>query len=641
MGITRRDFLNGVALSVVAGMAPIQMLKASPDLANKALLYYPPELTGLRGNHNGSFESAHAIARSGKKYDYVDIPVEEEYDLVVVGAGISGLAAAFFYQQQMGKDKKILLLDNHDDFGGHAKRNEFTTPEGTVLGYGGSESLQSPKSIYSKVAMGLIEALGVDVDGLGNSFQQTFYPDLGLSRGVYFDRENFGINKVVAGDPGRNVADDIPPNRLNGRSYREFISDFPLPEADKEALITLHEETVDYLSGMSQDEKVEYIASHSYTHYLRDKVKLSPRAIKFFQQKTNDFQAVGIDSTSCEDARLCALPGFGALNLPPLDAEEQSELDDPYIYHFPDGNAGLTRLLVRRLIPAVAPGHDMYDVVQAKFDYSQLDKPDSAVRLRLNSAVLHAENVANNKVDVTYLFENIKLRKIRADKVIMAGYNMMIPYLVPSMPDVQKNALRQNVKAPLVYTKVVIKNWQPFVKLGVHEVYSPAAPYSRVKLDYPVSMGGYEHAKSPDSPMCLHMVYVPTMPGSALSPREQSRMGRTTLLAMPFSAHEKMIREQLQGMLGDAGFNHESDILAITVNRWSHGYSYTVNSLFDDENEAETIIQTARKPFGNIFIANSDADWSPYAHSAIDQGWRAVEEIVATITTTKSAGGAA
>ncbi len=145
----------------------------------------------------------------------------------------------------------------------------------------------------------------------------------------------------------------------------------------------------------------------------------------------------------------------------------------------------------------------------------------------------------------------------------------------------------------------------------MHEVYSPAAPYSRVKLDYPVNLGGYEHPKNPDQPMCLHMVYVPTLPGSGLSAREQSRKGRAMILGMPFEQHEQMIREQLQGMLGGAGFNHEQDILAITVNRWSHGYSYITNTLFDDEEQCDKWIELGRQPVGNITIANSDSDWSP------------------------------
>jgi len=212
---------------------------------------------------------------------------------------------------------------------------------------------------------------------------------------------------------------------------------------------------------------------------------------------------------------------------------------------------------------------------------------------------------------------------------VMAGYNMMIPYLVPEIADAQKAALKENVKAPLVYTKVVIRNWQPFIKLGVHEIYSPGAPYSRVKLDYPVDMGGYQHPRDPNQPIGLHMVYVPTLPGSGLSPREQSRKGRALLLGTSFDAHEKMIRDQLQGMFGEAGFDHQRDIMAITVNRWSHGYSYFLSGMFDDEEQSQKTIQLARQPVGRITIANSDSDWSPYANSAVDQAWRAVNELTA------------
>lgn len=624
MAITRRDFLNGVAISIAAGLTPMQILRASPQTANKTL-YYPPAITGLRGNHPGSFEYAHQLGRDGKAFDFGSAPIEEEFDLVVVGAGISGLAAACFWQQMKGRQQRILLLDNHDDFGGHAKRNEFSSENGMILGYGGSESLQSPRSNFSPVALGLLQKLGVSIDNLEKAFDKTFYPDLNLSRGVYFDRKNFGIDKVVSGDPGRVVADDIPRDRLNGRSYEAFIGDFPLPESDRQALIALHTVNKDYLPGMSQEEKVDWLDKHSYSQFLREKVGLSEMAIRYFQQATNDFQAVGIDATSCSDARICDLPGLNGMNLPPLDEESQADLDDPYVFHFPDGNASLARLMVRHLIPAVAPGNDMNDIVMAQFDYSQLDRPESPVKLRLSSTGLHVANVGD-KVEVSYI-NGVNVSKVRAGQVVMAGYNMMIPYLVPEMPQAQQEALKQNVKSPLVYSKVVIRNWQPFIKLGVHEVYSPTAPYSRVKLDYPVSMGGYQHPRDPNQPIGLHMVYVPTLAGSGLSPREQSRKGRALLLGTPFEVHEQMIREQLQGMLGAAGFDHQRDIQAITVNRWSHGYSYFLNGMFDDEDEAKKIIETARQPIGKIAIANSDSDWSPYANSAIDQAWRAVNEL--------------
>lgn len=625
MPITRRDFLNGTAISLAAGLAPIKFSLSAESLQDAT--YYPPKLMGMRGNHPGSFEMAHKLGRQGLKPALDQLKISENYDLVVVGAGLSGLAAAYFWQQKHGKDKKILLLDNHDDFGGHAKRNEFTTPEGTIIGYGGSESFQSPKHIYSPVVLDLLRGLNIDIEQMARDFDVNFYPDLGLSRGVYFDKANFGVDKIVTGDPDGVVADDIPADRRNGRPIAQYISDFPLSESDRAALIALNEQPKDYLAGLSSEQKLIWLEKHSYAEFLRNKVGLSSTAILYFQQMTNDFQAVGIDATSCGDARLCGLPGFESMNLPPLDPEEQAELSDPYIYHFPDGNAGLARLLVRHLIPKIASGNTMHDCVTAKFDYTQLDRKEHAVQLRLNSTVVNVTNQGDS-AEVSYFREG-ELYKVSANKVIMACYNMIIPYLIPELPEQQKEALKQNVKAPLVYCNVVIRQWRSFQKLGVHDIYSPAAPFSMVKLDFPVDMGDYHHPRDPDKPICLHMVHVPTLPGSGLSNREQSRKGRAWLLGTSFNQFESMIRQQLQGMLGSAGFDHQQDILGITVNRWAHGYSYILNTLFDDEDTATETIHLARQVAGNIAIANSDSDWSPYAHSAIDQAWRAVNELSA------------
>ncbi|WP_395490491.1 NAD(P)-binding protein [Cedecea davisae] len=632
MSITRRDFLNGMAIAIVSGLTPLELVRATGKVPGSAALnadYYPPLLTGLRGNHPGSFEMAHALGREHEKFDFSKLPPEEEYDLVIVGGGISGLAAACFWREKMGKDAKILVLDNHDDFGGHAKRNEFNVGGKTLLGYGGSESFQSPNSNFSPVVHGLMDSLGVSITRMKSSFDANFYPDNNLSRGVFFDKKNFGETKIVSGDPGRAVSDDIPPDRLNGRSIEAFINDFPLSEADRKALLDLHVNPSDYLAGMSVEQKTEWLDAHSYHEFLEKKVGLSKMALMYFQQRTNDFFAIGIEGVSCSDARACALPGMEAMGLPPLDGEALADLEQPYTYHFPDGNAGLTRLMVRKLIPQALPGSTMEDSVTARLHYELLDTPENGTRIRLNSSVINAANT-DSGVMVSYINnQSGKLHRVKSRNAVMAGYNMMIPYLVPEMPEQQKEDLRLNVKAPLVYTNVVVNNWRAFKNTGVHEFYSPAAPYSRVKLDYPVSMGDYHHPKTPDDPMCIHMVYVPTYPGSNMSPREQFRRGRAFLLGSTFEAHEEMIRSQLQEMLGHTGFDSQRDIAAITVNRWAHGYAYYANSLSDDMEKMPEIISRARQPIGRITIANSDSDWSAYAHAAIDQAWRAVNELVA------------
>jgi len=619
MDITRRDFLNGVAVTIAAGMTPLQLLQAAPDGR-----YYPPALTGLRGSHVGSFEMAHQMGWEKKVFDTDTLPITEEYDLVVVGGGLSGLSAAWFYREKHPK-ARILILENHDDFGGHAKRNEFSAGGRMIIGYGGSEAFQSPNHLYSQEVNGLLKKLGVNIKRFETAFDRQFYPGLGLSRGVFFDKENFGEDKLVTGDPTPMVADDIAPDQLHARSIPDFINDFPLPQADRQALIALHMTPKDYLPGKTTEEKTAHLEAISYQDFLLKDVGLSAQAVKYFQSRTNDFMALSIDAVAASDAYSVGFPGFSAMNLEPISEEARAEMEEPYIYHFPDGNASLARLLVRSLIPAVAPGHTMDDIVLAPFDYAQLDQAKAPVRIRLNSTAVSVRNVGSG-VNVGYS-RGGQLSQVRGKHCIMACYNMIIPYLLRDLPPEQSHALSQNVKFPLVYTKVVIRNWQSFQKLGVHEIYAATQPYSRIKLDYPVSMGGYDHPKDPTQPIGLHMVYVPTSPNSGMNARDQARAGRGRLYGQSFEQLEAQLRDQLQRMLGPGGFNHETDILAITVNRWSHGYAYFSNSLYDDADESEKLMNLARQPVGRVSIANSDAAWSAYAHAAIDEAYRAVGEV--------------
>lgn len=619
MDITRRDFLNGVAITIAAGMTPLQILQAAPDGR-----YYPPALTGLRGSHVGSFEIAHQMGWEKKVFDTEKLPITEDYDLVVVGGGLSGLSAAWFYREKHPK-AKILILENHDDFGGHAKRNEFQAGGRLIIGYGGSEAFQSPNHLYSKEVNGLLKKLGVNIKRFETAFDRQFYPGLGLSRGVFFDKENFGEDKLVTGDPTPMVADDIAPDQLHARAISDFINDFPLPQADRQALIALHVSPKDYLPGKSAEEKADYLAATSYRDFLLKDVGLSEGAVKYFQSRTNDFMALSIDAVASADAYSVGFPGFGGMNLAPISEEAAAEVEEPYIYHFPDGNASLARLLVRNLIPAVAPGHTMDDIVLAPFDYAKLDQPKTPVRVRLNSTAVSVRNVGDG-VHIGYS-RGGQLAQVRGKRCILACYNMMIPYLLRDLPVEQAQALSQNVKYPLVYTKVVVRNWTSFHKLGVHEIYAATQPYSRIKLDYPVSMGGYEHPRDPSQPIGLHMVYVPTSPNSGMNGRDQARAGRGKLYGQTFEQLEAQLRDQLQRMLGPGGFNHQTDILAITVNRWSHGYATFSNSLFDDADESEKLKDLARQPLGHVSIANSDAAWSAYAHAAIDEAYRAVGEV--------------
>src|SRR5215813_2327455 len=611
--ISRRDFLNGTALAIAAGLTPAMQVKAEPSR-------YPPALTGLRGQHPGSFEDTHAFVRDPLSFAVDRLPAEERYDLVVVGGGISGLSAAYFYRRTMGPGARILVLDNHDDFGGHAKRNEFTLDGRLMIGYGGSQSIDSPATQWSDIAKGLLRDLGVDVTRFETAFDRRLYSSLGLSRGLFLPRESFGRDVLLTGDPLLRSGDALTQSLANARPLAEFVAELPIAEASKRQLLALYDAARDPLAGRSAEEKRRILKTTSYRDYLIRHCGCSEEAANCFQGRTYGFFGLGCDAVPAADTRDMGYPGFAGLGLP--QSEGRSE---PYIYHFPDGNASLARLLVRALIPGVAPGSTMDDIVLAPFDYGKLDVDGAPVRIRLDSTCLDVRNTSD-AVLIGYV-RGGRPRRVEARHAVLACFHMMIPHLMRELPETQRLALAQNVKTPIVYTNVVVHNWLAWAALKIFTISAPMSFHTQVALDFPVSLGGYRHPRDPSKPICLHLVHVAGAPNQGLTAREQFRIGQQRLLGMSFADFEARIRDELDRMLGAGGFASGRDIAAITVNRWPHGYGYVANSLFDGD-DYETIIEQARRTVGRVAIANSDAGGDAYAHLAIDQAARAVRELV-------------
>lgn len=619
--ISRRDFINGMAVAVGGAWLGSSLDAHSTAAAQPGT--YPPAATGLRGSHNGAFETAHAL-KDGQFWDRAGAPADtgEVYDLVIVGGGISGLAAAHFFQARAGREARILILENHDDVGGHAKRNEFQVDGRMLLMNGGTLLIDSPTP-YSRQADGLLEALGVDPEELAARAADTkFYRSLGLAPGVFFDKQTFGADKLVVG--------------LGRRPWREFLADAPLSQKARADIQRIEEGDVDYLPGLTSAEKKDRLSHISYRDFLLNIVKADPTVVAFYQTRTQGEWGVGIDAESALDCWAEELPGFDGMKLEPGSAPHMSYTaagyadGGSYRFHFPDGNASIARLLVRALVPDAVPGTTVDDVVTARVNYDRLDAAGAPVRIRLNSTVVRARHVGDpasaRDVEVSYV-QGDRLLTVRGRGCVMACWNMMIPYLCPELPDKQKEALHYLVKVPLVYTSVALRHWNAFTRLGVQNVSAPACYHSSLSLNQVVDIGDYKSPRSPDEPTLVHLTRTPCSPG--LPAREQHKVGRLDLLSTTYETFERNIRDQLLRTLAGGGFDPAREIAAITVNRWPHGYGYEYNPLFDPdwpEDERPNVI--GRRRFGRITIANSDSAATAYTDAAIDQAWRAVNELL-------------
>ena len=634
--IRRRDFLNGMALATGAAstlrfataFTTEHVPETSPD-------YYPPILTGMRGSHEGSFEVAHQV-RDSAFWKQAGTPVDtgETYDLVVVGGGISGLAAAHFFRKAAGAKARILILDNHDDFGGHAKRNEFHQTGRMLLGYGGTFSIESPAP-YSAVAKGLLHELGIDVAKLQPAIDRKLYASQGMHSAVFFDKETFGADCLVP-DPKRSVGAEEGQSVPVADAWQEFIKSAPLTEDAKRDIRGIYDTRTDYFPGLSSAEKKAKLARISYARFLTEVAGTNPQVVAYFQARPHPLFGLGIDAVSAQDAWGLGLPGFDGMKLEPGPGPGMNrdcipnEEAEKYFFHFPDGNATIARLLVRKLIPRAIPGHSLKDLLEAKARYARLDDGHSHVRIRLNSTVVRVAHEgapqSAKRVEIVYVKEG-KLFRVRAGQCVLAAWNMVIPYICPELPAKQREALAKEAKVPIVYTNVVLRNWTAWKKLGVNSVYAPGSYHTHVNLDLAVNLGPYHSARRPEEPIVVHMMRTPCKPG--LPSYDQHRAGRVELFQTSFETFERNIRDQLARTLSGGGFDPARDIAAITVNRWPHGYAYEYNSLFDKFwlEGGEIPCEVARQPFGRLAIANADAGAYAYTDGAIDQAWRAVQEL--------------
>jgi spermidine dehydrogenase len=611
--ITRRDLLHDAGLASLAlALAPLARGAEGPVSgagdAGPDPAAYPPVRTGLRGSHPGAFENAHAhaLALEGREFP-APRDLDEDYDLVVVGAGISGLAAAEYYRQRFGADARILLLENHDDFGGHAKRNEFHQGGRMVLSLGGTHNLEWWE--FSDTVNAYLSAHGVDVQAMRAKMDFDYGYNARTGVAMWFDEDTYGVNRLLRGcDPTRRLAP-------------QMIDRIPISAAGRDSLRRFYAARDDVLADRDAAATEAYLRSISYPEFLRRHGGLTEDAVQLFDKQEHGGWGVEMRALSAMEAIESGFPGPHLLG-----GDWDDEGWDYPVAMWPDGNASLPRLQVAALIPEAAPGTTADNVALARFDYAALDRPGSAVRLRLNATVVNVTQ-GEDAVAVSYV-RNGEVLRVRARHCVLACYHGVIPHLCPQLPAAQREALRYQVKHPLLLTNVLIRSTEALDRLGIDGVRCPGRMHEHLFTFRGINTGGYEHAIDDSGPVSLVFWGSISPSPEAIDVHSQLRSSREQMLALTFEDYEREVRTVLDGLLGPAGFDVRRDVLAITVNRWPHGYAYEYLDLWDPGwPDGEAPHEVARRPFGSIAIANADAGASAYTHVAIEQAHRAVQDL--------------
>jgi spermidine dehydrogenase len=633
--IKRRDLLHGMGMSAAALAA---VSSGMPRLTSAAVKdksmyapekepgYYPPGLSGLRGSHEDSFETAHGHAWSGQSWDDIN-DLDEEYDLIVVGGGISGLTAAFAYKQKNGPDSKILVIDNHDDFGGHAKRVEFSHEGRTYMLPGGSGFMETP--YFSEQAKTLLEDAGVNLSRLEvGQVSDLRFGAYDMNPSICFDKETYGESVTL-------VDDMLPMDKKDeqGRYVLvKHIAAMPISEKSKKELHDFLTSKKDAFADLSQEARTQALQGMSYNTFVTEYCGLSQvTADAIFTRQPCAIIGVTSECTSLYEAVMwTGLPALHVLGEQGKALQLEKDSLPPIEGHYgPEGNAIVTRNLVKRLIPEVAEAETMEELTTARFDYSKLDDDASNVRIRLNSMGINIKTVdKGNKVAVTYV-RGGEASRVKGKHCIYAGFHMYLPHLCPELPEKQKAALKDNVKMPFIAANVFLRNSKPIQELGTGSFYFPGRVLHEC-VTWGRSLGEHKQDFVADDPVTIYMIGPMVDAHTNLNPPDQYRQGRHKLLAMNFEDYEIEVREQMASLFASTSFDVKEDIIGLTVNRWPHGYTRQYNSLFDPEyEEGQRPHEIARKRHGRIAIANSDASYVALVNTAIDEGLRAVDELLA------------
>ena len=622
--ITRRDFLNSTLLGsgalLLNPLSPAQlMVQKAADKTSAT----NDDWTGYGGvgdyaNSNGNttavFEAGHRI-RDGEfetaPSNFVD--TGEIYDCVVVGGGISGLAAALIFQRQAGDGKTCMVLDNHPVFGGEAKRNEFLVDGHRLLAHQGSALFQVnyPHSLIER----FYQSIGLKTQRLQYQKWGSSDPEIPVPTTPYLGSAPYGLYfGAKFGQPKGVWVTDPWGKKLEGA---------PLSAKAREELLRTQSPSAVQAPEYRGDAISRRLDTITLEDHLIEKYRISRETVRTFLTP-DEGSAFGLGPDALSGYTAYAFDAFG----PTLDDENQM---------FPDGNSGIARLIVKTLIPnAIGGQHSLQDVCRNSINFDALDQPGAAARIRLDSTavwVKHEGDPAKSQFVTIFYTRGGRLYQVRARSVVMAGGSWTTKHIVRDLPQDRKEAYAQFYRSPCMIANVAVRNWRFLYKMGISgaQWYEGFGTYLQLRK---LALCGTEAATiGPDSPVVITLKVVYSRPGHTTE--EQGHMGRAEMISTPFREYERQIRQQLTDMFSRTGFDASRDIAGIILNRWGHAYASPAPGFYfgkDGKPAPGDVLRGA--PFGRIAFANVDLSGMPDHKSSLIEANRAVGQLLDQVLST-------